>query len=74
MQYKTCRNHISLPVCTSVQLRNLSSLCSEVPKTELFPNFYRRFAGDKIEKNEMGGACSAYGEEERLIQGIDGET
>jgi len=40
----------------------------------LFPNFYRRFAGDKIEKNEMGGACSAYGEEERLIQGIDGET
>jgi hypothetical protein len=22
------------------------------------------FSGDKIEKNEMGGACSAYGEEE----------
>jgi hypothetical protein len=22
---------------------------------------------DKIEKNEMGGACRAYGEEERLI-------
>ena len=23
------------------------------------------FSGDKIEKNEMGGACSAYGGEER---------
>jgi hypothetical protein len=23
--------------------------------------------GDKFEKNEMGGACSAYGGEERLI-------
>ena len=27
----------------------------------------------KIEKNEMGGACSAYGEERR-IQGFGGET
>ena len=31
------------------------------------------FSGDKIEKNEMGGACSAYGEEEKSIQGFDGE-
>ena len=31
-------------------------------------------SGDKIEKNEMGGACSAYGEEERCIQGFGGET
>ena len=30
-------------------------------------------AGDKIEKNELGGACSAYGGEERRIQGIRGE-
>ena len=29
---------------------------------------------DKIEKNEMGGACSAYGGEERRIQGFGGET
>jgi hypothetical protein len=28
---------------------------------------------DKIE-NEMGGACSAYGGEERCIQGFGGET
>jgi hypothetical protein len=30
--------------------------------------------GDKIEKNEMGGACSAYGGEERCVQGFGGET
>jgi len=29
-------------------------------------------SGDKIEKNEMGGACSAYGREERRIQGFGG--
>jgi hypothetical protein len=29
--------------------------------------------GDKIEKNEMGGTCSAYGGEERCIQGCGGE-
>ena len=27
-----------------------------------------------IEKNEMGGACSAYGGEERRMQDFDGET
>jgi len=27
----------------------------------------------KIEKNEMGGACSAYGREERRIQGFGGD-
>jgi hypothetical protein len=32
------------------------------------------FSGDKIEKNEMGGACGAYGGEERRIQGFGGET
>jgi len=31
-------------------------------------------SGDKIEKNEMGGAYSAYGVEERRIQGFGGET
>jgi hypothetical protein len=31
-------------------------------------------SGGKIEKNEMGGACSAYGGEERCIQGFGGET
>ena len=32
------------------------------------------FSGDQIEKNEMAGACSVYGGEERLIQGFGGET
>jgi hypothetical protein len=31
-------------------------------------------SGDKIEKNEIGGACSAYGGEERCVQGVGGET
>jgi hypothetical protein len=31
------------------------------------------FAADKIEKNEMGETCSAYGGEERHIQGFGGE-
>jgi hypothetical protein len=28
----------------------------------------------KVEKNEMDGACSAYGEGERRVQGFGGET
>ena len=31
-------------------------------------------AGDKIEENEMGGACGTYGERERCAQGFGGET
>jgi len=30
--------------------------------------------GDKIEKNEKGGACSAFGGGERCIQGFGRET
>jgi len=30
--------------------------------------------GDQIRKNEMGGACSTYGEEEQCILYLDGET
>ena len=29
---------------------------------------------DFLEKNEIGGACSTYGGEEKRIQGIGGET
>ena len=32
------------------------------------------FSVDKIQKNEMCGACSACGGEERRIQGFGGET
>ena len=31
-------------------------------------------AGDKIEKIEIGGACSAYGGGERRVQGFGGEN
>ena len=31
-------------------------------------------SGDKIEKNEMGEACSAYGGEDRRTQSFGGET
>ena len=30
--------------------------------------------GDKVKKNEIGGACSTSGGEERFIQGFGGET
>jgi len=32
------------------------------------------FLGDKIEKNEMGRACSTYGGQEGHIQGLGRET
>jgi len=35
---------------------------------------YCSCSGDKIDKNEIGAACSAYGEEERRMQGFGGET
>jgi hypothetical protein len=31
------------------------------------------FSVDKLEKNEMGGACSTCGGDERYIQGCGGE-
>jgi hypothetical protein len=31
-------------------------------------------AGDKIEKIEMGGACSMFGGRERCVEGFGGET
>jgi hypothetical protein len=31
-------------------------------------------AGGKIEKNEMGGTCGAYGGGERCAQGVGGKT
>jgi len=35
---------------------------------------YPKFAGCKIEKNEMGKACVVYGGGERSEQGSGGET
>ena len=36
----------------------------------ILKNFVIYCSGYKIEKNEMGGACSAYGGEEMCIQGF----
>jgi hypothetical protein len=33
-----------------------------------------KFSSDKIEKNELGGACSAIEGEERRMLGFSGET
>jgi hypothetical protein len=41
----------------------------------IFLNFIIQYcAGDKIEWNEMGEACGAYGGEESCMQGFGGET
>ena len=38
-------------------------------------NFLTQYcAGGKIEKNEMGGACGAFGGGDRCAQGSGGET
>ena len=41
---------------------------------ELNSQYTQYCAGDKIEKNEMGGACGTYGGRERCVQGFGGET
>jgi hypothetical protein len=41
---------------------------------ELSDLYTQKRLGDKIEKNEMGGACSVYGREERRTQGFGWET
>jgi len=48
------------------------TVCHHVSTGLLLPTEY--CAGDKFEKNEMGGACSTYGGEERRVQGFGGET
>jgi hypothetical protein len=45
---------------------------SSIPLYAFILNQY--CSGDKIEKNEMGEARSAYGGEERLVQGFCGEN
>jgi len=40
----------------------------------ILTNFSAHCACDKIEKNEMGGACGAYGGEVRRVEGFGGET
>jgi hypothetical protein len=49
------------------------------PKRDKVTEVWRKLlthycAGDKIEKNEMGGECSSDREGERRVQGFGGET
>ena len=37
-------------------------------------NPHQYYSGDKIEKNEIGGACSMSGGEGRRVEGFGGET
>jgi len=49
--------------------------CRKLPNEELNDvDLIQYYSDDKIEKNEMGGACNAYGGEERRIQGFGGKT
>jgi hypothetical protein len=41
---------------------------------EIYSNLCVHCAGDKLEKNKMGGACSAYRGGERGIEGFGVET
>jgi hypothetical protein len=40
----------------------------------MISNPYQNYSVDQLEKNEIGGACSAYGGDERHIQGFGTET
>ena len=53
--------------CTR-KVRFNEALCSD------YAMVWNEGSGDQIEKNEMGGACSMYGGEERCIQVFSGET
>jgi len=41
---------------------------------DLVRRLSKYYSGDQIEKNEMGGTCSAYEGEKMCIQGFGGET
>ena len=60
----------------AVSVLNVAQSSSEIPEGFMNNPVHtpEYCSGDKIEKNEMGGACSAYGGEERRIQGFSGET
>ena len=40
----------------------------------LYGVLYHHCSGDQIEKDDMDGACSTYGGDQRCIRGFGGET
>jgi hypothetical protein len=65
------------PIITGIILHfRFHILCISLRKLLYFSVlcYYYYYSDDKIEKNEMGGACNAHGGEERRTQGFGGET
>ena len=71
---------VSLSVCNECVRQNVSATVDSVNSISYSSNrflygvFYHHCSGDQIEKDEMDGACSAYGGEQRCIRGFGGGT
>jgi hypothetical protein len=60
----TSSKHTGRPVKSNVLLIHMITALA----------YLEHLMGGKIEKNEMGGRCGAYGRGERRVQGYGGET
>ena len=56
------------------RLQNVNNLNGRLKRVNGLTGRMEYCSCDKIEKNEMGGVCSAYGGEERCVQCFGGET
>ena len=63
----------SAPACNSAET-NPDNSAASAGKVNIVVLLTEYCVGGKIEKNEMGGACGAYGAGERGAQGSGGET
>ena len=79
-QMKPARCTLSLGIFISISLHVSGNYVPVIRRTYciyatfVFFTLYGYCAGGKIEKNEMGGACGAYGGGERCAQGSSGEN
>jgi hypothetical protein len=67
-------NIISYYLPEGASLEEVSRCRKRKRVTEWSVLLTKHLAGDKIEKIEIGGACSTYGGRERCVQGSGGET
>ena len=63
---------ISFGVMTTAQI--IMERVQNYNHLSYFPLLTQYYAGDKIEKNEMGRACGTYGGRKRCAHGFGGET